>query len=301
MNLLVSAVVMGKGCEPGKAERGTLLQVVEHAIRDKLRDDPRDFDLGGMEQYVNSLQVVQNYSFRGCTIHYTFVQKCIEAHRHSEMPFVPGTSAGSRTSPSGRGSRSVTSRSVASHETSASLRNANERLVPIRITTADDRPRTALAHKAEDERNNFISVRIAGECGYTREPGSVINVTLTLVGESRECSLHVQDMPEELVLKESLLIQFGSYIPEYSMSDYLNTPEDSMRDSTTVTNAARSARPPLGQVGSRTRVHGGRPESRQNGFGSSTSTRYSGESDDPRVHEAWMGLAAHLSSRSQQA
>ncbi|KAK9769782.1 hypothetical protein SCAR479_13565 [Seiridium cardinale] len=283
---------MGNGCGPGQAKPGDLLQVVEHAIRDRLRENPRQTDLESMENYINGLDVCQKYSWGGCMIHYTFVQKCIELYRYSEVPFAVEMSAGSRTSRSGRGSTSVVSQGTIS-----SLRDSkdlNERSIPIQITTAEGRPRIALALKTENEDHDYIQTRVAGESGFPREAGSVINVMLTLAGESRKCTLHVRDIAEDMMLREEFLREFGSYIPEFSVSDWLNSQHDSVKNSTSATIAAKSVHSSqIRPEGIGTRGYGENLVTQPTGHVSSPSApRSEAEADrDPRVDEILLGVA----------
>lgn len=96
--------------------------------------------------------------------------------------------------------------------------------------TSEGIPRFTLTSKGHHGSPNYISPRIAGECGFKEELGSEITATLVLLQEKRECSLYVQDIDHDMSLSESIMLKFESYKPEYQRSDYFRE-ESSMEDS----------------------------------------------------------------------
>lgn len=69
---------------------------------------------------------------------------------------------------------------------------------------------------------NYISRRIAAECGFIGEPDSRIDAVLKLGQDRRICSLLVREMEPDLVLMEEFVLLFHLYRPGDGMYDHLH-------------------------------------------------------------------------------
>ncbi|KAK8011572.1 hypothetical protein PG990_010537 [Apiospora arundinis] len=67
---------------------------------------------------------------------------------------------------------------------------------------------------------NYISTKIAGQCGFSNKIGTRIDIKLELCRDQLDCSVYVKDIEQDLLLTEALLVRFFSYKPEYQLDDY---------------------------------------------------------------------------------
>ncbi|KAI1327786.1 hypothetical protein F5Y16DRAFT_185403 [Xylariaceae sp. FL0255] len=247
--------LLGARCKPGESKEGTLLYFIEQDIARKIQEDPSYDDLEKMVDYVNNFDLVRGADAKVDTY---FIDKCL---RRNPNPLI-GSSAASRTSQGGP-------RSEISHVTSQSnMSTGSIRLIPFQIRTSDHRLRWAHAQKAAAfEAPNYISENVVQSCGFPSRAGESISLTLTLMAESIDCSLRVQNMEEDMILSQKLLFTFGSYNPDYKTSDYAN----SLLEASTKESTAPST-------------------SRDQGL-----ARTAPDGVDPRVYETMMGLGVYMS------
>ncbi|KAI3327647.1 hypothetical protein HD806DRAFT_329275 [Xylariaceae sp. AK1471] len=243
----------GEGRKPGEAKLGEINHYIESIIQGKLCEDPEYQDLELMEKYLNTLDTVKGGGIIFCNkVDPYFVHRCI--HHYNST----GTSAGSATSLGDASSTShvlsqETKSSVSSHLNTVEMPKFS---IPFSITTAQGRPRPAIAVKTPPRTQSFINERVVRECGFTAGPDSTIKVTLTLKGISLECSLDVRAMEVDMLLSETLLLDFRSYNPDYVESDYNQYPNEPTEDSTSHTTTARpTSLIPRGSIGHDVRQH----------------------------------------------
>lgn len=75
---------------------------------------------------------------------------------------------------------------------------------------------------------NYISRRLAADCGFAGEPDSRIEATLKLGQHSHVCSLLVREMDPDLILGEEFVLLFPSYRAGDGIYDHL--PQSSTGD-----------------------------------------------------------------------
>ncbi|KAK7915254.1 hypothetical protein PG985_012957 [Apiospora marii] len=140
--------VVGEGCEPGTAPRGSILFNVEREIRDKLSEEPDFEDLEEMKAYLEGMDFLKRYE---TTVDVFFISKCMKHCRNRR------------------------------------------------------RWRYVIALKTTSGNENYISTKIAEECGFSKRPGAVLDIKLELLGEKHDCSVHVREMEQDMLLTEALV------------------------------------------------------------------------------------------------
>ncbi|KAI8627653.1 hypothetical protein F5Y19DRAFT_160966 [Xylariaceae sp. FL1651] len=301
LSLFFPPLTLGQGSKPGQAPPGDLLHYVERIILEKLEESSEYDDLEKMEDYVNSLSIINSGWIRGYKVDYRFINRCIQSFKSQSVVSVVGMSAGSRTSPSDAGSSSQISHKAGSSVVSGkSTAEVIQDCVPIQITTASGHPRFVVAHKAQNKTQNSISTRVLEENGFATEPGSTINVTLTLRNESRTYPLLVETMDEEMKLSEEALLGFTTYHPDYSLSNYLDSNQTSTVESTSATATPRPACPSSqdhtrSSAESMNEAHNTRPEAHV----SIPIVQQHGVSDG-REHDFLLDLGKYVLSKCRQ-
>lgn len=111
-----TAVVIGEGCSPGTAARGTTLFIIEREIRDKLEEEPEFDRLREMKAYIEGMDFLKK---EGTTVDVFFVDECMKSYR----PRGPGSviSAASRTT----GASDIGSVSPSTRRTISSATDSN--------------------------------------------------------------------------------------------------------------------------------------------------------------------------------
>ncbi|KAK7984476.1 hypothetical protein PG989_011878 [Apiospora arundinis] len=214
-----TAVEIGAGCTPGEAAKGTILYMVEREIRDKLDEDPSFDRLKVMKSYVEAMDFLKR---DGTTVNVFFIDECIKSHK----PRGPASiiSAASRTTggASEISSFSPSRHTIGSATDSNTASELHRHLIPFQLMTADKRWRTAIARKTTTGAQNYISTKIANQCGFSREPGIRIDVTLKLLQEQLDCSVYVKDIEPDMLLTEALVVEFSKYQADWQLEDYFN-------------------------------------------------------------------------------
>ncbi|KAK8043319.1 hypothetical protein PG993_005749 [Apiospora rasikravindrae] len=228
---------VGAGCKPGTAQRGTELYMIEREIRDKLSDEPDFEDLEEMKAYVEAMDFLKK---DGTTIDVFFVDKCMKHCRpRGAAPSI--TSGASRTTASDVGSVSPstppTSSSVADSSPAAEIRR---HLIPFKIWFAEERSRYLLTHKTARGTRNYISTKVARQCGFANEPGTRLEIALELLDEQHGCVVFVEDIEYDMHLTETTVLMFGTYKPDYHTEDYFHESTD---HSSSTAAAARQTSP----------------------------------------------------------
>ncbi|KAK8074446.1 hypothetical protein PG997_009109 [Apiospora hydei] len=214
-----AAVEIGEGCKPGTAARGTDLYIIEREIRDKLDEEP-DFDsLKEMKAYIESMDFLKK---DGTTVNVYFVDECMKHHCRRRVAGSVASGA-SRTTASDVGSISPSTRhTISSSADNSTAAELQQHLIPFQLMTTDRRWRFVIARKTTSGTQNYMSTKIAGQCGFSREPGASIDIKLELLREQLDCSVHVREMEQDMLLTEALVVRFSSYRADYQLDDYFH-------------------------------------------------------------------------------
>lgn len=94
-------------------------------------------------------------------------------------------------------------------------------LIPFLLMTKDERWRYVTARKTTSGNENYMSTKIAEQCGFSKEPGTLLQIKLELLREQLNCSMQVREVEEDMLLTEALVMKFSSYRPDYQLDDYL--------------------------------------------------------------------------------
>ncbi|KAK8000764.1 hypothetical protein PG990_013364 [Apiospora arundinis] len=276
---------IGKDCTPGQAAKGTLLHLVLREIRDKLEEEP-DFDsLRQMKTYIDEMDFLKK---DGTTVDVYFVDDCIKHCKKHVTSRVSQSiiSGASGTTPSDIGSVSPsvprTISSVAESTTPAA--ELQRHLIPFQLKTMSEQWRFVIARKTTTDTQNYISTKIAGQCGFPREPGTRIDIKLELLREQLDCSVHVKDIEQDMLLTEALVVRFSSYKAEYQLDDYFH--ESTINSSSTVTGLHQT-----GAMSSARSHHGGSEAGMSN-----SSYRIGNEE---REYDVVLGLAEYITERKR--
>ncbi|KAK8062013.1 hypothetical protein PG994_008379 [Apiospora phragmitis] len=93
--------IVGEGCKPGTAQRGTELFLIEREIRERLAEEPDFEDLEKMKAYVEAMDFLQK---DGTKINVFFVDRCMKHWRPRPRAAPSIASGASRTTASEMGS-----------------------------------------------------------------------------------------------------------------------------------------------------------------------------------------------------
>ncbi|KAH9904469.1 hypothetical protein F4778DRAFT_732579 [Xylariomycetidae sp. FL2044] len=219
---------LGEGCRPGQAKRGDLCKLVEMEMQELLQDDPDNDDLEFIETEMNNLPAVKD---AGYVLDTYYVSRCIAYYKSQGPRSIAGSSVRPRT-PS-ESARDSASTSHFSHDSSKIVIDGDLEIqvkppIPFKILTREGRPRYTMTGKILNGSQNFVSPRVAEECGYSRELGTRVNAVVMLLQEEQQCSLIVKAIDHDMFLTKECMLRFDSYRPDYDTSQYFH--EESTED-----------------------------------------------------------------------